>query len=128
MLLLRAQAIEQIEQVLGRRIGYSTIAPSILRYVEIRGLTIHGRLGEPEQLISIDRLKVYYSLRALFRGEFENAFTEVRVENTEFAFDDRRDDDVIAFITELAQAGAGGAFPERMVVSGRNLSASLRIG
>ncbi len=128
MLALRAQAVEQIEQALGREIGYSTIAPSILRYVEIRGLTIYGRLGEPEQLINIDRLKVYYSLRALLQGDFEEAFTEVRIENTQFTFDERRDQDVIAFLTEITQAGAGGDFPERLVLSGRNLGASIRLG
>lgn len=130
MLELRAQAITEIETRIGRSISYETIAPSIFRYIEIRGLAVYGRLGEPEQLIEVDRLKVYYSLLSILRGDLQNAFTEVRIENTTFAFDQRRDDDVTALVRELLSGSNGEetTLPDRLVVSGRNLGASLWIG
>ncbi len=146
--LLKTEAVALMEREIGRKISFSGISPSLFRFIEIRDLVIHGAgsdAGE-DTLFRIRRLKVYYRLWDLLRGNLLNAFTEIRIENSRLAFDTVRDADLIALLhgrgrqgaesTSAPQDGAAGGaardtvrrlpfLNEGMSLSGRNLSLQI---
>ena len=81
----KAELVRRIESLTGQPVGYSRIAPSVLRYVQIEDL----RLGPSDEtpVLEVRRLRVYYDIRAILRGEFSTAVTEIRIDNSEVAID-----------------------------------------
>lgn len=138
----RDEAIGQLESILGRRISYASISPSILRFLSIRELTIHGREGEPADLLSVERLRVFYRPLMLLRGEFTDAFSEIRIENTALRIDTATDADLGLLATDVlerrrqelaAERGSDAGeiqlseiLPEDIVISGQNIQLTLR--
>jgi hypothetical protein len=123
--LFRDEAIAELEGILGREISYAEISPSILRYLSVRDLTVHGRPGEPADLLTVEQLKIYYRPLALLRGEFSEAFSEVRLENTRLAIDTSRDTDLVAIVSDIlgaSEARGGSPIPPDLVVSGHNIT------
>ena len=122
---LRDEAIVELEQLLGREVTYSRISPSILRYLSVSDLTVHGLTDEASDLVTIQNLRIYYRPLALIRGEYEDAFTELRIENSTLFVDTRRDTDLVAILSDIAGSrearGAETLVPESLKVSGRNI-------
>lgn len=126
---LKTETISEIESLIGREISYSSISPSVLRYLSINDLTIHGLAGEPADLVSVQRLRIYYRPLQLIRGNLSEAFSEIRIENTELSIDTRRDTDLVALWSDFAGSReAGGAtsmIPDDLTLSGRNIELKL---
>ena len=120
---LKSASIARIEAILGRSVEYDGISPSIFRYLEIRNLRIKGQKGERPVLLSVSRVKVYYSIMALFRGEPLDALTEIRVENSDLVLDSGTDQDVIRFLDQVLIHGPK-VVPRDLTISGRNLQIS----
>ena len=132
---LRSYAIESLEEQLGRRVRYDTIAPSIISRFEIRGLEIlderpgGGRAGEnpagegvagdapagenpagdagEDSLIRFESILVRYRVIPLLFGRPDQALVELRVRNTDISIDTRRDSDILAWLEELGGNGRG---------------------
>ena len=139
---MRDEAIGQLEGFLGRKVTYQSISPSILRFLSISDLTIHGTGDKPADLLSVDRLRVYYRPIQLLRRNYADAFTEVRIENTTLTIDASRDADLAALFTtvirerqaelaatrgeDVATVTIADVLPETIVIGGQNISLSLR--
>ena len=147
---IRVQAVEQLEDVLGRQVSYASISPSILRYLSVNDLTIHGTEAEPADLLTVERVRIYYRPVRLLQGRYAEAFSEIRIENTSITVDTRHDSDLTSLVADLlghqeaaARARArqqteGSAedsvprttladiLPDDVVVSGRNIELRVR--
>jgi hypothetical protein len=117
---LKADVVAELEARLGRTITYDSISPSILRAVEIRGLVINGDPGEQARLLEVDRLRLFYHPLRLLFGRSDQAVAEIRIENSSFSLDHRRDEDVIRLL-EQAASGGGGADRPVFELGGRNV-------
>ena len=72
---------------------------------------------------------MYYSLWKLLRGELADAFTEIRIENTNALVDTTRDANLTALVSDLIgiwRSSDAELLPENLVVSGTNLNLSVR--
>lgn len=128
MVALKHQIVLDLEAATRRAISYSSISPSIFRYIEVRDLVIYGKSGERGRLLQVKRLKIYYDVFALLQGNIAGAVTSISVENTHVVLDTRRDQDVIRFIASLTSGSAGSAGPvrvPRLTVQGKNLAINL---
>jgi translocation and assembly module TamB len=122
---LKTEAIAGIERTIGRRISYSSISPSVLRYLTVDDLVVHGRADEPADLITVGRLRVYYRPLDLIRGSLSEAFDEIRIENTTLTVDTRRDSDLVALFSDFAGSreagGESSLIPDNLTLSGRSI-------
>lgn len=147
---IREDAVEQLEDVLGRQVSYESISPSILRYLSVNDLTVHGTAGEPADLLNVERVRIYYRPVRFLQGRYAEAFSEIRIENTAITVDTRLDTDLTALVADLLgqqeaaardrahdEGGEQGAdaipratladiLPDDIVVSGRNIELRLR--
>ncbi|NCN06029.1 MAG: hypothetical protein GW949_10415, partial [Spirochaetales bacterium] len=74
---LQLSVMETLENATESQITYSTLGPSIFRYLEIRDFTFQ----EDDVAVSIERIRVYYRMADLLRGNFFSAPEDIRVEN-----------------------------------------------
>ena len=65
-----------LEDITNRGIAYESLSPSIFRFLEIRKLSIFDKAAPENQILSIRKLKIYYRLRALLSGMFNEAVSE----------------------------------------------------
>ncbi|NBF41833.1 MAG: hypothetical protein GVY14_15595 [Spirochaetes bacterium] len=122
----KQEMITELEDRVGRSISYSSISPSVLRAVEIRGLVINGNTDERDALVEIERLRLFYRPLRLLLGRSDAAAAELRIEDTDFHIDRRRDEDVIRLIRRVT-TGSDGTDSDRgdrpvFELSGRNVS------
>ncbi len=116
---LKQESLEYIEDLFGRSISYDSIAPSVFRYIEIRGLRIYSRQQSADPLLSISRIRVFYRLGELLKGGGAAALREIRIENSSFLFDLEEDGDIFELFTP---EGMGTfTFPD-ITISGKNLT------
>jgi len=117
--ILKKESVAYIEDLFGRSISYDSIAPSIFRYIEIRGLRIHSLQDSAVPLLSISRIRVFYRLGELLKGGGAAALREIRIENSSFLFDLEEDSDIFELFTP---EGTGtSTFPD-ITISGKNLT------
>ncbi|MFW5688074.1 MAG: hypothetical protein ACOC1U_00760, partial [Spirochaetota bacterium] len=109
---IKDQAVTELENLIGREVTYSSVSPSILRYLSVRDLTIHGRRGEPADLLTVGRLRVYYRPLRLLQGRYSEAFSEIRIENTELTLDTRSETDLTALLADILGGSTGGTRAE----------------
>ncbi len=125
MTALKNELIVYIEAQLGRTIHYSSISPSIFRYLEIRDLRIMEDTNE--ELLEIHRVRVYYNILGLLSDDPTRAFFRFSIENSEFVINTRTDADILALLREFIIGGEifGNPFAQDLEVSGKNLSLVL---
>ncbi|HKJ85457.1 MAG TPA: hypothetical protein VKA06_05245, partial [Spirochaetia bacterium] len=130
---VKEQTVGRLEDLLGRRVTYGSVSPSILRYLSIRDLTIHGTADEPAEILTVQQVRVYYRPLRLLRGEYSEAITEIRIENTVLTVDTRVNGNLTGLIADLMgdRGAVSGApitevLPPDLVVGGRNIELSLR--
>ncbi|MFW5688859.1 MAG: translocation/assembly module TamB domain-containing protein, partial [Spirochaetota bacterium] len=130
---VRSEAIARLEELLGRSITYARISPSILRYLSVRDLTVHGRAGEPADLLSVQQLRIYYRPLMLLQGRLTDAISEIRIENTTLTVDTRLDSDLTALLADIAGSreaqgddSVAAVLPDDVIVSGRNIQLQVR--
>ncbi len=105
---LKARSIEAIESTLGNKVTYASISPSFLNYLEIRDLTIHDAADPSKPLLTIHRVRIYYSLAYLLtRQDPVGALREIRILNTRFSLDLQKDTAVVNLLQKLTAPGAG---------------------
>ena len=125
---LKDELITATEVRLGRRVSYSSISPSIFRFLDIRGLRVLGEPGERDVLLDVGRVKAHYNVLKLFSDHPLDALTELRLENSSIDLDYRRDQDVLDFVRQTVSANgarqAAGAveIPLELRIRGENMS------
>ncbi len=129
----KTEAVTQLERLLGRRVTYSSISPSILRYLSVRDLTIHGNAADPGDLLTVQQLRIYYRPLRLLQRRYAEAFSEIRIENTTILLDARAGNLLNSILADLTAPADGATavdptpalLPNDLTVSGRNIRLSL---
>ena len=136
--LMKAEIVQYLEAQTNRSISFSSVSPSVFRFLEIRNMKIYKRGEEAVELLTIARVRVYYNIFKLLRGNPANAFTRISIENTTVTLDVEKDQDLLDFFTELTvsnnAAGTGVGIDAAVLsdggmnldISGRNLSLHVR--
>lgn len=135
----REEAIGTLFRLLNRNFSYGAIAPSLLRAIEIRDLTIYGSAEPDRAVVSIRRLRLRYSLARLIASRDPIAsLREVQLANSHFAVDPERDPELVQVLQEIGLVvggtppGAdGGAEPAGVslppvTLTGANLGLTLQ--
>jgi translocation and assembly module TamB len=81
--------IGNAEEFLGLKIKYGSLGPSIFGVVDIRNVLILRK--DDSVLLSIDRLRLSYSLSAILRGVRIDAFHSVRIDRPVLSLDFKKD-------------------------------------
>ena len=119
MAAVRDAAMAELSRQLGRHIDYGSISPSILRAIEVRNLVVRTSPGGAP-LVAVDRVRVGYSLlRLVATGDPLEALREIRLVDSRFVIDTRRDRELIALLQRLLEAADPGALA--VTLSGANL-------
>ena len=125
--LLKAETIRQLELATDRQFTYESISPSIFHSLEIRGLKVYDEDAAHSLLLSIQQVQIYYNIFKLFGADPISALSEISIENTSLAIDTRADHDLVSFLKELlTNANRKTVLPERLRLSGRNLTLAIR--
>jgi translocation and assembly module TamB len=129
MVEMKSTAMRELEAMVGRPITYARISPSFFRYIEVRDLTIHDAHDPDKPLLTINTVRIYYSLFRLLAGrDTASVLREISLLNTRFNLDLDRDRDVADFLIRLVgPAGAGGS-GMHVRVTGRNIGLSFASG
>ncbi len=122
---LKKNTISIIENQINRKISYSSISPSLFMYLEFRDFSI---MDKNKELININRIRVYYNFRKLISGDIMNSLKEIRIVNSELAFDDSVDKDLwTQFLVFLKSGEKNTGLPD-LKISGKNLKISIKKG
>ena len=125
---LKARSIEAIESAIGSKVTYASISPSFLNYLEIRDLTIHDPADSSKPLLTIHRVRIYYSLvHLLARRDPVGSLREIRILNSRFTLDLQKDTAVIKLIQKLTARG-GGDGGLRARITGADVDVVLQSG
>ena len=123
---LKARSIEELESALGRTVTYAGISPSFLNYLEVRDLVIHDAVETDKPLLTIHRVRIYYSLvQLLLRHDPVGSLREIRILNTRFAMDLQKDRGLIDLFQRLSAVGSGESRLHARI-TGANVSVSLQ--
>ena len=130
MEILKTEAISFLERTTGREIRYDSISPSILRYLEINRMRILSGNGRGENLLEINRIRVYYNIFKLVGKNPTSAFSRISVEDSTLAIDLEQDSDLIDLLSNLAEQllEGGETKGSSLVLSGRNMNLLLTDG
>ncbi len=124
---LKSETISALEELIGRKIGYESISPSVLPQVEIRNLSIYDSMDSERVLLSIRKVRVSYSLfKLLLRRDPAGALREIRIENTTLDIDPSRDGDVSRLLEKLFSSRGNGK-ETRIRFSGANVNLNLAL-
>ena len=131
----REEAIGALFKLLNRNFSYGAIAPSLLRALEIRDLTIYSGEAPDQPVVSIRRLRLRYSLARLIASRDPIAsLREVQLANSHVVVDLTRDQELVQVLRELGlvvggtrgPAAAGGVVVPPVTLAGANLGVTLR--
>ena len=117
--IVKTETLSKIEKTLGREISYSRISPSLFPSFEIRNLVISA---EDSEFISIDRIRVSFSLRKIFSDSPVSALRQIRLNNADIFIDEARDRDLFHKLKALQSAETG--LPD-IIISGKNISCKV---
>ncbi|MFA6508691.1 MAG: hypothetical protein WCT14_21510, partial [Treponemataceae bacterium] len=111
---LRDSFIVKAENSLGRQIEYRSMGPSLFRSIDLHDVRLIGVDGEV--VLSVERLRIGYSLIALVRGERISAFRGLVLDRPLLHFDADRDADLLRRLSDLYSPsstveGSSMAFP-----------------
>ena len=130
----REEAIGALFKLLNRNFSYGAIAPSLLRALEIRDLTIYSGEAPDQPVVSIRRLRLRYSLARLIASRDPIAsLREVQLANSHVVVDLTRDQELVQVLRELGLVvggtrgpAAGGVVVPPVTLAGANLGVTLR--
>ncbi|MDZ7793348.1 MAG: hypothetical protein U5P10_06530 [Spirochaetia bacterium] len=128
---LKQDAIASLEKTLNRSISYESISPSLLLYLEVRGVVIETFTPEGPKNVDIGKIRVHYDFWSMVKGEMFSAVTEIRLINSSFSIDQVNDKGLIQRITTLLglaeeQEDVVIDLPDRLKISGHNINISYR--
>jgi hypothetical protein len=131
MIGVRDGIISRMETVIGRKIRYSSISPSILGAFDIRNVRIVGADDVP--VLQAAHFRLSWSLMELLRGR-ARAIRSIRLESPVLSLDRERDGDIIRLLQSLntgerdAPDGIAALLPARLSVRVRGGQCFVRNG
>lgn len=137
---LKQDTIASLETSLNRSISYDSISPSLLMYLEVRSVSIETFTPDGPKNVDIGKIRVYYDLFSLLKGEMFSAVSEIRVINSSFSYDQVNDRELIERVRQIVNAGSGTTsaseltartsfeleLPEQLTLSGQNIDIDFR--
>ncbi|MCK5154412.1 MAG: hypothetical protein KAQ93_08650, partial [Spirochaetales bacterium] len=90
--------------------------------MEFRKLAV---IENDRELINIDRIRIYYSLRDLLSGKAINSLKEIRIVKSSFSFDYEKDKDLIKLFSNSENVSKELNLPD-IKISGKNLKVKLK--
>ena len=122
----------QLEDFLGFEIRYGKISPSLLRYIEVRDLSLASPSGE--ETLFLKRIRIHYRLSKIFTGSPEEAVSRISLVNSRVVIDPDRENELKLLLQkittrqayEAASTGETEPLPFNVSFSGKNLSISYR--
>ncbi|MCL1993838.1 MAG: translocation/assembly module TamB [Spirochaetes bacterium] len=102
---VRDRIIAAAEDFVGREILYASIRPTFLGYFDIRDLRVQGEDG---YVLSVERLRVTFSLIELLRGRI-TAVRYIQLDNPIVRLDTARDSDLIELFSSLGNGNGDAA-------------------
>ena len=110
--------LKEADRAIGLDLSFESISPSILRTVSIRGFKARSPRGAT--ILSAGRVRVFYSLDAIARGNIGSAIREIRIENALLDLDLDADKDILERLARFTSGPSGGASPQ-LSISGRDI-------
>jgi hypothetical protein len=124
---LRGQGIAAVERLMGRRVTYGSISPSILRQIVIRDLAV--RADDGREIALVRTLRVRYSLLGLLTSRDPVAsLREIRIVGAEIHLDQEADRDLFDLAARLSTPGSQGMPRLRLTGTGVDAEVALRGG
>ncbi|MFO7731529.1 MAG: hypothetical protein R6V86_12290 [Spirochaetia bacterium] len=128
---LKQDAIASLEESLNRSISYDSISPSLLLYLEVRGVEIETFTPEGPKNVDIGKIRIRYDFWSLIKGELFSAVTEISLINSSFSIDQINDKGLIDRVTTLVGLKEEREevvidLPDHLKISGHNIEISYR--
>ena len=120
---IKTQTIYILEKQINRKLTYSSISPSLFMYMEIRNLAIHEN---DRELLKINRIRIYYSLKDLLSGKVLSSLKEIRIVKSSFSFDFEEDKDLLNLFTTYTEKTSNSLNLPDIKISGKNLKIKLK--
>ena len=117
---IRDDLIGRAEAVVGRKIRYSSISPSIFGVFDIRNLRILGKEPDSEELFSVSRFRLSWSFWDLLKGK-PLTVRSVLIDRPQINLDLERDRDLLELLFSLdpdtggSRPSLAGIFPEHVL-------------
>jgi translocation and assembly module TamB len=126
MEILKIEAISFLERTTGREIRYESVSPSILRFLEINKMRILSGNDEGDDLLEINRIRVYYNIFKLLGKNPTSAFSRISIEDSSLVIDLVKDSDLIDLLSKLTEQLLSVERQEtNLTLSGRNMNLSI---
>jgi len=119
---VKTQTISILEKYLNRKVTYSSISPSIFMYMEFRNLALHEN---DRELININRIRIYYSLKDLLSGKVLSSLKEIRIIKSTFSFDFKEDKDLLNLFSNISGKTSETLNIPDIKITGKNLKIKL---
>jgi translocation and assembly module TamB len=126
MVELKVQGMAALERLLGRRVTYGSISPSILRQIVVRDLAVRPFDGSARDLLTVRVLKVRYSLLGLLASRDPvGSLREIRISGAVLRLDLSTDRDLLDLASRLASADGGTAMLPRLRLVGSGVDVQI---
>ena len=124
---LKNEVIAFLEESTGREIRYDSVSPSVLRFLEINRMRILSEGGDGDDILEIEKFRIYYNIFKLIGKNPGGAFSRVSIEDSSIAIDLVEDKDFVDLIqTLIDQFRESRAQEFNLVLSGRNMNVSVK--
>jgi hypothetical protein len=115
----------RIESALGLTISFDSLSPSILRSASFSGLAISAPGGRT--LLSAKKVRATYDILSVLRGRSSEALTGLELEDVTLDLRIPEDQAVLDHLVALAGGGGAGNALPKILVTGKNVSASVAV-
>ncbi|MDR1565939.1 MAG: translocation/assembly module TamB [Treponema sp.] len=117
---LKDAFIGRIGNLIGRRLEYGSLGPSIFGTLDLRDVKILR--DDNSAVLWVSRLRLSYSLPALITGRTGGAFSSARVDRPVLTLDFEQDEDLLRLLSSLGtgEPGGPGFLPENFHIRLRN--------
>ena len=94
--------ISMIGEKTGIAFDYTSISPSILKYIAIKNISVFD-YETKEQIGSVDQIKIEYNILSLLFGDYEDVIKYIRLHNANLTIDKKKNKTVIEKLSLLAK-------------------------
>jgi translocation and assembly module TamB len=130
MVRIRESLLSSFRKDTGYEISYKTISPSFFQFIEIRGLAITSLDASPHTVLTIDKIRIHYSLWSLiFDSDKLRAVQKIEAEDGNLVIDEQKDRRLISFFSGLfSSSGQEHRLSPDFALSAKDLNLAYRSG
>jgi translocation and assembly module TamB len=114
----------RLDGMLGLSVSFESLSPSILSSASFSKLSISAPGGRT--LLSARKVRVLYNLVAILRGKGAEAITGLELADVTLDLHLPEDSALLSRLSSLFAGGGGGSIP-RIVISGKNVAATVSL-